>query len=62
MHGETLLYPVLGTGCFFILFLIGYVLAYGIGLHALTGAVLGFVTGCAGVTLVVQLEALDRRR
>ena len=40
----------------------GRVLAYRIGLHALTGAVLGFVTGCAGVTLVVQLEALDRRR
>ena len=62
MHSGKLLYPVLGTGCFFVLFLVGYVLAYRIGLHALTGAVLGFVTGCAGVTLVVQLEAFERRR
>ena len=59
MYGEKLLYPVLGTGCFFVLFLVGYVLAEEIGLHPLTGGLLGFVTGCAGVTLVVQLEKLD---
>ena len=59
MHGEKLLYPVLGTGCFFALFLLGYVVAHQIGLHPFTGLVVGIVTGCAGVTLVARLERLD---
>ncbi|MDH3474267.1 MAG: hypothetical protein OEM59_11295 [Rhodospirillales bacterium] len=59
MHGEKLLYPVLGTGSFFALFLVGYVRGHEIGLHPLTGAAIGLVTGCAGVTLVSQLERLD---
>jgi len=59
MNGEKLLYPVLGTGCFLALFWLGYVVAHQIGLHAVTGPVIGLVTGCAGVTLVVQLERPD---
>ncbi len=57
--GEKLLYPMLGTGCFLALFWLGYAVAHQIGLHVVTGLVIGLVTGCAGVTLVVQLERLD---
>ena len=59
MHGGKLLYPVLGTGCFFALFWLGYVVAHQIGLHAFTGLVIGLVTGGAGVSLVARLERLD---
>lgn len=59
MHGGKLLYPVLGTGCFFALFWLGYVAAHQIGLHPFTGLIVGLMTGCGGVTLVAQLERLD---
>ncbi len=59
MHGGKLLYPVLGTGCFFALFWLGYVVAHQIGLHPITGVVIALVTGGAGVSLVVRLERLD---
>jgi hypothetical protein len=59
MHDGKLLYAVLGTGAFFGLFWLGYVLAHQVGLHPLSGLVLGIVTGCAGLTLVTQLERLE---
>ncbi len=59
MNDGKLLYPMLGSGAFFGLFWLGYALAHQVGLHPITGLVLGFVTGCAGVTLVTQLERLD---
>jgi len=59
MHNGKLLYPVLGTGTFFGLFWLGYVLAHQFGLHPVSGLILGLITGCAGLTLVSQLERLE---
>jgi hypothetical protein len=59
MHDGKLLYTVLGTGAFFGLFWLGYVLAQQIGLHPPSGLTLGASTGCAGLTLVTQLERLE---
>ena len=59
MHDGKLLYTVLGTGAFFGLFWLGYVLAHQVGLNPVSGLVLGVITGCAGLTLVTQLERLE---
>lgn len=59
MYSGNLLYRVLGTGCFFALFWLGYVVAYQLGLHTVSSIVLGLVSGSAGVYLVVRLESSD---
>ena len=59
MHNGKLLYTVLGTGAFFGLFWLGYVLAHQLGLHPVSGLILGLITGCAGLTLVSQIERLE---
>ena len=59
MPDGKLLYTMLGTGALFGLFWLGFVLAHQMGLHALSGVVLGVITGCAGLMLVTQLERLE---
>jgi hypothetical protein len=60
MHHAGLLYPVLGTGCFFAFFWLGFVVAHGQGLHLVSMIAVGFTAGCAGASLIAQLERFDR--
>lgn len=59
MRSAKSIYPMLGTGAFFVLFLIGYALSHRLGLHPLTGLVIGLINGWAGIGLVVRLERAD---
>ena len=56
MTGGNILFSLLGTGSFFLLFLIGLSVAHSLGFPVLAILLMGFVTGAAGVVLVVQLE------
>ncbi|MFQ5775206.1 MAG: hypothetical protein ACE5GS_11865 [Kiloniellaceae bacterium] len=60
MYTGKLLYPVVGTGSFIVLFLLGLSVGHNLGLHILSMLVLAFVCGSAGASLVVQLERRDR--
>lgn len=55
----NLLYPVIGIGAFFVMFLFGAVTAYDFGLSGVLILVTGTIAGCAGAALVADLERRD---
>ena len=57
-HDHTLL----GVGVFYILFWVGLVLGYSLGLHILTMLVLGVVAGYSGLVVIADLERSGRIR
>ena len=56
MTGRGSDFTMVGTGVFYILFWIGFVVGYGLGLHVLTMVAIGLVSGYSGLVLVTQLE------
>lgn len=57
--GNKLLYPVVGIGAFFILFMLGAVLAYDLGFSGGFITLTGIASGSAGARLIVELERRD---
>lgn len=56
MTGGKILFSLLGSGSFFLLFLIGLSVGHSLGFPILAMLLVGFLSGAAGVVLVVQLE------
>ena len=56
-HDNTLV----GIGVFYILFWVGLVIGYGIGLHIVTILVLAVASGAAGLVLVTEFERSGRQ-
>ena len=59
MFPGKLLYPMVGTGGFIVMFLTGLSVGHQLGLHLLSALALGFLAGCAGAALVARLERRD---
>jgi len=57
---DKLLYPVLGTGGFIVMFLAGLSAGYQLGLHIASTLLLALVAAGAGASLAAQLERWDR--
>lgn len=55
------LFPLLGTGAFFAMFLVGFVVGFELGLSCLPMMLIGFVFGGLGATFVAKLEHYDTR-
>jgi hypothetical protein len=58
-RGGNPLYPVVGTGAFFVMFWVGAVLAHDLDWPAWLIAGSGLVSGLAGATLIAGLERRD---
>lgn len=58
-RGGNLLYPVVGTGAFFVMFWLGAVLAHDLDRSAWLNAGSGVVSGLAEVTLIAGLKPRD---
>ncbi len=57
--GLSLLYPVVGTGAFFVMFWLGAVLAHDFGASVMVVALCGLISGLAGAVLVAEVERRD---
>lgn len=60
MYSNRPLYPMVGTGAFIAMFLAGLSAGHQLGLHILTTLLLGYLAGCAGVSLIARLERSDK--
>ncbi len=60
MFTGKLLYPMVGTGGFIVMFLAGLSAGHQLGLHLLTTLALGLIAGAAGAHLIARLESRDR--
>lgn len=55
------LFPLLGTGAFVAMFLVGFVVGFELGFSCLPMMIIGFVFGGLGATFVAKLEHYDTR-
>ena len=55
------LFPLLGTGAFVAMFLVGFVVGFELGLSCFPMMIIGFVFGGLGATFVAKLEHYDTR-
>ena len=58
---ENSLYPMLGTGAFFAMFMVGIVVGFELGLSCWPMLISGLLFGILGTTFVAKLEHFDRR-
>ncbi|MEM7222695.1 MAG: hypothetical protein AAF495_06935 [Pseudomonadota bacterium] len=61
MTGGGYEFTMVGVGIFYILFWIGFVVGYGLGLHILTMLGIGLISGYAGLVVLNGLERLGPR-
>ena len=59
MGKNQFLYPMVAMGAGFVLFWVGFVLAYHAGLHAINCFVAGIACAWGAVSLVVEMERFD---
>ncbi|MEE8626083.1 MAG: hypothetical protein V3T19_12140 [Acidiferrobacterales bacterium] len=57
--GNKLLYPAVGIGAFFVLFMLGTVVAYDLGFSGGFITLTGIASGSAGAHLIVEHERRD---
>lgn len=57
--GNKLLYPAVGIGAFFVLFMLGTVVAYDLGFSGGFITLTGIASGSAGARLIVEHERRD---
>ena len=58
-YREVSLYPMLGTGAFFAMFMTGVVVGYEIGFTCFPMLMSGMLFGAAGAIFVARLETSD---
>ena len=58
---ENSLYPILGTGAFFAMFMTGIVVGFELGLSCWPMLISGLLFGILGTTFVAKLEHFDGR-
>ena len=58
---ENSLYPMLGTGAFFAMFMVGIVVGFELGLSCWPMLISGLLFGILGTTFVAKLEHFDGR-
>ncbi len=56
---ERTLYPMLGVGAFFVMFWVGFVVGYELGLNCGLFLLNAFFFACTGAWCVVKLEMAD---
>ena len=56
---ERTLYPMLGVGAFFVMFWVGFVVGYELGLNCWLFALNAFVFACSGAWFVARLQVAD---
>ena len=57
--GERTLYPMLGVGAFFVMFWVGFVVGYELGLSCWLFLLNALFFACSGTWFVVRLESAD---
>lgn len=60
--GERALYPMLGVGAFFVMFWVGFVVGYELGLSCWLFVLNALFFACSGTWFVVRLESADLYR
>lgn len=57
--GERTLYPMLGVGAFFVMFWVGFVVSYELGLACWLYPLNAFLFACSGAWFVARLQVAD---
>ena len=56
---ERTLYPMLGVGAFFVMFWVGFVVGYELGLNCWLFPLNAFLFACSGAWFVARLQVAD---
>ncbi len=59
VSGEKTLYPMLGVGAFFVMFWVGFVVGYELGLNCGLFLLNAFFFACSGAWLVARMETAN---